>query len=188
MPHTFPGRLKIIILTLFLTTGVLAFQSGFGGLAFAQINPEDIMEELMGEIRDEINQDIKTEVRRQTTETVAEEELSPSNTFSGVYFGILDDGVIDICNVTITQTSITGSCTNPGELLTVTPFGGDLATGFTFSYVFTESDPPCGPDTGMGTATLISGTGEPGTTFKVTLAMSMTSGCITPEVIFYVKQ
>ena len=160
-------------------------------MAFAQNDPSDMMEELMeeiiGEIRDEINQEIKSEVRQDTTETVAEETLSPSNTFSGVYRGPLEEGGTATCNLTITQTGFSGTCFGGNSDVIVTSTGGNLATFFIFAYNFNDKDISTICD-GFGTATLLSGNGEPGTTIKVILKEE--PPCVEPgdEVIFFVKQ
>ena len=124
---------------------------------------EEIMEEIMEEVREEIKQDIKKDVRQETSEVVAEEQLSPSNSFSGIYLFIDPVDGPFVCNLTITPTNITGSC---GDITdAITTFSGSSIDGifYNFNYTFTDIEFSCGPVPGTGTATVVSGTGEPGT-------------------------
>ncbi len=198
MKSTKPTRAKFFLLASILCVTLIFVFPGFANTASAQNNPpdldlmEDLMDEIMGEIRDEVNQEIKTEVRQDTTETVAEETLSPSNTFSGVYIGTVLDGGEATCNFMITQSGFSARCDTLHTEVIVTGTGGNLATSFDFTYRITEEpagdDSGCGPDTGLGTATLISGNGEPGTIIEVKLFGP--NDCIddATEVIIFVKQ
>jgi len=125
---------------------------------------EEILEGVLEEVREEIKQDIKTDVRRETTEVVAEEKVSPSNSFTGVYVGLIDDELVT-GSLTITPSSVVGRCTGAeGSVVTVSGSSGD---GIFYSFDF-QLSAPC-IDTGDGSAEVLSGTGEPGTIILVKL-------------------
>jgi len=126
---------------------------------------EEILEGVLEEVREEIKQDIKTDVRQETSEVVAEERVSPSDTLSGVYVGLVDDDPIT-CTFTFTPSSIVGTCT--GDDGSATLSGSFDGVKYNFSIQLSLTDPVCNAS-GSGTAKVISGTGEPGTTLFVTL-------------------
>lgn len=172
-----------ILFFLILTAGLMGFHLVFNGKAAAQGSEkimEDVMQDLMGEIRDEVNQDIKTKVRQDTAEVVAEETLSPSNTLSGFYVGSNQDGTIT-CTLTITPSSVSGSCPEPGGGVTLS--GTSLDGIF---YTFSFFDAFCGDNTGSATAKLLSGTGEPGTTLEINVITPTCGGVM--ETFKLVKQ
>ena len=136
----------------------------------------EILEEIREEVREEVKQDIKDDVRQETSEVVAEEQVSPSNSFSGVYVGLIEDELTN-CSLTITPSSVEGRCTGAeGTVATVSGTSGD-GIFYTFSFQVTTINPSCS-DTGTGTATVVSGTGEPGTELLVTLTGT---ACGPPE-------
>jgi len=142
----------------------------------------DILEGVLEEVREEIKQDIKTDVRRETSEVVAEELVSPSDSLSGVYvdFSEPDDPVT--CSLNFTQSSVAGRCTGENDVATISGSSMDEVLYF-FDFQLTETEPPCS-GSGTGKFTVV-GTGEPGTKLLVTI---LTDPCGPTDSFILVKQ
>lgn len=162
MEPIFLSRPRVFLLKLALTAGMICILSGLGGIAFSD-TIDDVMDDLMDEIRSDVNQDIKVDVRQR----VSAENLSPSGGFSGIYVGLIED-VQTTCSLIFTETNVSGTCTQAGNVVAVIQISGTGFNGveFTFIYTITIKSPiSCGPESSTGSVQLESGTGEPGTTF-----------------------
>ncbi|MCH7652001.1 MAG: hypothetical protein IIA63_12710, partial [Nitrospinae bacterium] len=134
---------------------------------------EDILEGVLEEVREEIKQDIKIDVRRETSEVVAEEQVSPSDSFSGLYVGLIG-GDPNTCTFTITPSSLVGRCTFVDGSATISGSSGDGIV-YTFSFKLSQTTPPCSAS-GSGTVKVVSGTGGPGTEILVTAGATACGG------------
>ena len=135
-----------ILIAFVLVSGLWVGLNSLGPTSPLTVNAQDdlleeILEGVLEEVREEIKQDIKTDVRRETTEVVAEERVSPSNTFTGVYKGLIDDDPIT-CTFTITPSSIVGTCTGPDGSATLSGSSGD-GIFYSFSIQVSLTDPVC---------------------------------------------
>ncbi len=176
-----------IFLAFVLVLGLWVGLNGLGPTSPLTANAqddllEDILEGVLEEVREEIKQDIKTDVRRETSEVVAEERVSPSDSLTGVYVGLIDDELVT-CSLTITPSSLVGRCTgNDGTVATLSGSSGD---GIFYPFSFQISAPCIG--SGSGSAEVVSGTGEPGTVILVKL-FDATACTATENDAFLVKQ
>ena len=68
--------------------------------------------------------DIKTDIRRETNEVVAEEQLSPSDSLSGIYVSFDEDPTT--CSLSITSSSVAGRCAGENDVATVSGTSRDF--------------------------------------------------------------
>lgn len=151
------------------------------------IEMDELMDDVLDGVRQETRENVKIQVQQETREVIAEEQVIPSNTLSGLYVGAsLDDGHPNTITCTLnfgkpsgpsSSTTFSGTCTDDeGNRVAVS----GTVTGSSFTITLTEvftADGICAPGTETSTGSgTISGSGEPGTTITGTAGDTCDTG------------
>ena len=154
-------------------SAILVFGLVWGAPGLA-IEMDELMEDVLDGVRQETRQSIQQQTKQETREVLTEEQVIPSSSLSGTYFGTVVFGPGDSNTFTCsfsstgsrTSGSFTASCTSTDtEAINHSFSMSGTFSNSTFSFSITETTPTCpGTRTASGSGT-ISGEGAPGTTF-----------------------
>ena len=89
-----------------------------------KIPPKMYLKTSWGKSAMRLIRDIKTDIRRETNEVVAEEQLSPSDSLSGIYVSFDEDPTT--CSLSITSSSVAGRCAGENDVATVSGTSRDF--------------------------------------------------------------
>jgi hypothetical protein len=195
------GQFKAILLSSILVATISSLQLFTPNIISAQ-DLDEMMDRIMDNASEDANDAIKRQIKEETMETV-NEDITLQSPFSGVYsvspnaFGLGTLKSTSTCSLQVLNKSISGNCTLIDNGLAFTgsaTISGNSGDGINYTIGFnitTGSGLPAGgcfgTPPGTGTITVVSGSGEVGTTLSASTTAS-TPTCATMATWSLIKK